>query len=117
MQSIRNVSAPKSNEESKTAPRLLLLELTDAQTVCTALEFDPVPSLSVNTAPGTKVLLKNNIKLVQGILMLNAQSLSVLGGHVALMYDKWETTRTLSKYAKGIFFLKLKLRLFIFVCS
>lgn len=95
------MSAPKANEESKTAPRLLQIELTDGQTVCTALEFDPVPSLSVNTAPGSKLLLKNNIKLVQGMLMLNAQSLSVLGGHVSLMYDKWETQRTLNKYAKG----------------
>lgn len=33
--------------------------------------------------------------------MLNAQSLSVIGGHVALMYDKWDTQRTLNKYAKG----------------
>lgn len=39
---VRNVSAPKSNEESKTAPRMLQFDLTDGQNVCLALEFESI---------------------------------------------------------------------------
>lgn len=34
---VRNVSAPKSNEESKAAPRLLKIQLTDGQNVFSAV--------------------------------------------------------------------------------
>lgn len=39
---VRNVSAPKANEESKTAPRMLQLDLTDGQNVCLALEMENI---------------------------------------------------------------------------
>lgn len=98
---IRNVSAPKANEESKTAPRMLQIELTDGQTLCNGLEIDHIQAISLHTAPGTKLLLKGNVKLTQGMLMLGPQHLSVCGGHVSTLFEKWEVSRTLSKYAKG----------------
>lgn len=39
---VRNVSAPKANEESKTSPRMLQLDLTDGQNVCLALEMENI---------------------------------------------------------------------------
>lgn len=98
---IRNVSAPKANQESKTSPRLLQIDLTDGQTLCSGLEMDNIPALSINVAPGTKVMLKNPLKLIQGMLSLNAQNISVIGGQVASLYEKWDINRTLAKYAQG----------------
>lgn len=36
---IRNVAAPKDNEESQAAPRMLRLQMTDGHISCTAVEF------------------------------------------------------------------------------
>lgn len=99
---VRNISAPKANEESKAAPRLLKLTLTDGQTQYSALEGEHVSSLSLDTAPGTKMYLKNGpIKISQGLLILNANNVSILGGKVAAMVEKWELGRAMAKYAKG----------------
>lgn len=54
---IRNVSAPKANEDSKSAPKLLKLQLTDGQTQYNAVEIENIPSLTLNTPPGTKVVV------------------------------------------------------------
>lgn len=55
VQKVRNISAPKANEDSKVAPRLLKLQLTDGQTSYSALEVESIQALSINTKPGTKV--------------------------------------------------------------
>lgn len=99
---VRNISAPKANEESKAAPRLLKLTITDGQTQYSALEGEHVSSLSLDTAPGTKIYLKNGpIKISQGLLILNANNVSVLGGKVPALVEKWELGRAMAKYAKG----------------
>lgn len=99
---IRNISAPKANEESKVAPRLLKLTLTDGQTQYSAIEGEPISSISLDTPPGTKIYLKNGpIKISQGLLILNSNCVSVLGGKVSALVEKWELGRTMAKYAKG----------------
>lgn len=40
LQKIRNISAPKDNEESQAAPRLMKLVLTDGHTTCSAVETE-----------------------------------------------------------------------------
>lgn len=95
---IKNVSAPKANQESKTSPRLLQIDMTDGQTVCSGLDLEHLSSFNINIAPGTKVLLKNTIKIIQGFLTLTPQNISILGGHVQALFEKWETVRALSKY-------------------
>lgn len=40
LQKIRNVSAPKDNEDSQLAPRLMKLVLTDGHTTCSAIETE-----------------------------------------------------------------------------
>lgn len=52
---IRNVSVPKVNEESKSAQKLLKIQLTDGQTQTFAVEIENIPNLTLNTPPGTKV--------------------------------------------------------------
>lgn len=95
---IKNVSAPKANQESKTSPRLLQIDMTDGQTVCSGLDLEHLSSFNINIAPGTKVLLKNTIKIIQGFLALTPQNICIFGGHVQALFEKWETVRALSKY-------------------
>lgn len=52
---IRNISAPKANENSKVAPRLLKIQLTDGQNTYSGIEMEPTALSLENTAPGTKV--------------------------------------------------------------
>ena len=52
---LRNISAPKTNEMSKTAPKLLKLTLTDGQNTYSAIEMEPT-ALTLETRPGTKVI-------------------------------------------------------------
>lgn len=96
---VRNVSAPKINQESKTSPRLLQIDLTDGQTVCSGLDLEYLSAFSINIAPGTKVLLKNSVKINQGFLIFTPQNINIIGGQVQALYEKWETNRTLLKYA------------------
>lgn len=42
IQKIRNISEPKANEESKHAPRMFKLILTDGTQSCSALEMSPL---------------------------------------------------------------------------
>lgn len=95
---VRNVSAPKANQESKTSPRLLQIDLTDGQTVCSGLDLEHLSAFSINVAPGTKVLLRNTVKVIQGFLSLTPQNIYILGGQVQHLYEKWDTQRTLAKY-------------------
>ncbi|KAJ2950391.1 hypothetical protein O0L34_g8635 [Tuta absoluta] len=102
IQKIRNVSAPKANEESTSAPRMLKLTLHDGKSTCTALETSPIPSLSINTPPGTKVMLKNeDLEVCHGVICLNPSVITVLGGKVSHMIEKWELNRSLAKHTRG----------------
>ncbi|MGH0149739.1 UNVERIFIED_CONTAM: hypothetical protein FKN15_015955 [Acipenser sinensis] len=47
VQKIRNVSAPKDNEESQGAPRMLRLQMTDGHTNCLGIEFKHLSKISV----------------------------------------------------------------------
>ncbi|XP_013185904.2 tudor domain-containing protein 3 [Amyelois transitella] len=102
IQKIRNVSAPKANEESSSAPRMLKLTLHDGKSSCTGLETSPIPSLSINTPPGTKLLLKNEgLEVVHGVIWLSPSVISILGGKVSHMIEKWELNRSLAKHTRG----------------
>lgn len=102
IQKVRNVSAPKANEESTSAPRMLKLTLHDGKSSCTGLETRPIPSLSINTPPGTKLLLKNeDLEVVHGVIWLSPIVISVLGGKVSHMIEKWELNRSLAKHTRG----------------
>lgn len=98
---ISNASAPKSNQESKSMPRLLKLELTDGNLTFPGLEYESIPALSLSTPPGTKILLKNGpIKISNGFLLLSAKYIEVLGGRVEHLIEKWEALKITQRYSK-----------------
>ncbi|XP_059479594.1 tudor domain-containing protein 3 [Neocloeon triangulifer] len=102
IQKIRNISAPKVNEESGAAPRMLKLLLTDGTSTCQAIEVEHLPSLSLNTPPGTKLRFKpGSIPVSHGFVQLKPSLLEFLGGRVAPLVEKWELNRTLAKHSRG----------------
>ncbi|XP_022211257.2 tudor domain-containing protein 3 [Drosophila obscura] len=102
VQRVRNIAAPKCNEESKAAPRLLQLDLSDGQNCIQGLELESVPALNLNVAPGSKIYFKaDKLQLMQGFLLLRPNELQLLGGRVDAMYEKWDLARTMLKYARS----------------
>lgn len=73
--------------------------MTDGQTYCSGLEIEHLPMFNTNIAPGTKVLLRNNVKTLQGMMSLTPQNITILGGKVAALYEKWESNRIMAKYS------------------
>lgn len=104
IQKIRNVAAPKANEESTSAPRMLKLTLHDGKTTCIGLETSPISNLNVNTPPGTKLLINNEeLEVCHGVIWLTPDVITVLGGKVTHMIEKWELNRSLAKHTRGKF--------------
>uniref|UniRef100_A0A8I5MWB0 Tudor domain-containing protein 3 n=1 Tax=Papio anubis TaxID=9555 RepID=A0A8I5MWB0_PAPAN len=93
IQKVRNVAAPKDNEESQAAPRMLRLQMTDGHISCTAVEFSYMSKISLNTPPGTKVKLSGIVDIKNGFLLLNDSNTTVLGGEVEHLIEKWELQR------------------------
>ncbi|XP_070824984.1 tudor domain-containing protein 3 [Chaetodon trifascialis] len=101
VQKVRNVSAPKDHEESQGAPRMLRLQMTDGHTTCVGLEFKHLSKISLNTPPGTKVKLLGTVQVKNGLLLLDDSKISVLGGEVDHMVEKWELQRSLAKHCRS----------------
>lgn len=79
----KNISAPSDNQSSQGAPRLLRLRLTDGHRKVSALELEQVPGLSLQTPPGTKILLQDAETPVRGGFVMLGPGTRVLGGHVS----------------------------------
>lgn len=102
MQKMRNISAPKANEESTVAPRFLQLELSDGVNSILALELERIPNLNLKIPPGTKLYLKaDKLQMMQGLLVLKESEVQILGGNVEHMVEKWELARQMQKYARS----------------
>ncbi|XP_067116455.1 tudor domain-containing protein 3 [Osmerus mordax] len=101
VQKLRNVSAPKDHEESQGASRMLRLQMTDGHITCVGLEFKHLSKISLNTPPGTKVKLLGTVLVKNGILLLDDSKISVLGGVVDYMVEKWDLQRSLAKHNRS----------------
>lgn len=111
---VTDVSRPSTKETAGGggADRLLSLRLTDGKLSCKAVEYQRVDQLSVDLAPGTKVVL-SNATVKNGILMLNPKTIKVLcSGRAGLLLPK--TLRALvfcTGFALGFTRLHLPLNL------
>ncbi|KAL0052226.1 hypothetical protein WJX82_010182 [Trebouxia sp. C0006] len=89
--SMEDVSKP-SKGVGVLAQRLLRLKLTDGKLSCIAAEFKPVPQLTEDLPPGTKLCCTNaTVRL--GVLLLDAKCIQVLGGHVEGLVETWTFQR------------------------
>lgn len=101
IQKIRNVAAPKSNQESDYSPRLLRLHLHDGTSYCSAIQWGRWNNISLSTPPGSKILLKTEpIPVVNGFLLLAERNFKFLGGNVAHLIEKWELAKNLSHHKR-----------------
>ncbi|XP_061485943.1 tudor domain-containing protein 3 isoform X2 [Rhineura floridana] len=101
IQKVRNIAAPKDNEESQVAPRMLRLQMTDGHTSCTAIEYNYMSKISLNTPPGTKIKLLGIVEVKNGFLLLDDNNTVILGGEVDHLIEKWELQRSLSKHNRS----------------
>ncbi|XP_060531640.1 tudor domain-containing protein 3-like [Cylas formicarius] len=100
VQKIRNISAPKANENSQAAPRMLKLTLTDGESYIQAIESSPISAISRDkTAPGTKLLI-SAAPIVSGYLLLSPSSCTVLGGQVPHLHEKWLLAKSVQESQK-----------------
>ncbi|XP_071551516.1 uncharacterized protein [Panulirus ornatus] len=99
---MRNVSAPKAFEDSGSAPRMLRVSLTDGCITVQGLEVQAIKPLSLRTAPGTKVRLTGKIPVCGGFLLLTPNNISVIGGTVQELYEKWKLSASVSKFSRVV---------------
>ena len=77
-------TAPKKKEVTKRGPRLLSMVLTDGVIECKAIEYHPIPALTVNTPIGSKVLISGPLDIYTAVMFLTASNIKLLGGSVPL---------------------------------
>jgi len=76
-----------------TPKRILRLRLTDGHSEITAIELNYCSQLKVcNLPPGTKILLKGTMEVVNGLVCIRPQNVKVIGGVVQHLVQKWQAT-------------------------
>lgn len=84
IQKIRNQTIKNNLEKDDTASskRVLMLTLSDGVQEVEAMEYKPIPSLSLNLTPGLKLRLMGPITVRRGRLMLENNNIKIIGGEV-----------------------------------
>ncbi|XP_003745462.1 tudor domain-containing protein 3 [Galendromus occidentalis] len=102
IQRIRNVSAPKSDQDNERDNKMLRIYLTDGVTQFSAV-LSGKSSVSIkNTCPGTKILLNpQSVPVCNGIIILSERDFKVLGGTVQKLVDKWKLAKDLSQHKRS----------------
>ena len=71
---------PVDSQFADSSNRMLKLEMTDGAHTCYAIEYSPIPALSVSLQKGYKVCVRN-VRVVNRLWLLNASNTLFLGGH------------------------------------
>ncbi|CAJ1975432.1 unnamed protein product [Sphenostylis stenocarpa] len=122
--SVRDISKSRVDEflRNSGGRRVLRLCLTDGHSEITSVEYSHVPSIPDNVVPGTKdfvligdlafcnyrmwhactlIRLENKVAVHSGIVCLNPNVLTVLGGVVQSLYDEWEMNKKYSGFSRS----------------
>uniref|UniRef100_A0A672Q877 RecQ-mediated genome instability protein 1 n=1 Tax=Sinocyclocheilus grahami TaxID=75366 RepID=A0A672Q877_SINGR len=75
--------------------RMLMLQLMDGVQSLEGMEYRPIPALSTNLPPGTKLQLVGPIGVCLGVLLLKAENVKVLGGEVEQLLEIYSQSRVL----------------------
>ncbi|XP_010925291.1 uncharacterized protein [Elaeis guineensis] len=98
-------SIDASFKNSQHHRRLLRFVLTDGHSEVIAVEYAPIPSITEEIIPGTKIRLENKIPIHNGILCLNSEVVTVMGGTVQCLHEEWQMSQKYSGFSR----LSLKL--------
>lgn len=88
-----SIDAPFKNPQQR---RLLRFGLTDGICEAVAIEFSPIPFVTEEIAPGTKIRLENKVPINNGILCLSVKNVTVIGGAVQSLYEEWQMNQKYS---------------------
>ncbi|XP_070198620.1 tudor domain-containing protein 3-like [Littorina saxatilis] len=97
---LRNISAPKDNQESQTAPRMWKITLTDGHVSVVAVCLEPLKNLTLLTPPGTKLSLEGTVDVESAYLLLTNRNARLLGGRVNSLVESWELKRKLAQQSR-----------------
>lgn len=75
--------------------RMLMLQLTDGVQNLEGIEYRPIPALSANLPPGTKLQVVGTVMVRLGVLLLKPENLKVLGGEVEELMEVHSQSRVL----------------------
>ncbi|XP_076847602.1 recQ-mediated genome instability protein 1 [Brachyhypopomus gauderio] len=77
--------------------RLLMLQLTDGVQSVEGMEYKPIPALSIDLPPGTKLQLVGTVMVRLGVLLLKAENVRVLGGEVDQLVERHSQGKVLCR--------------------
>jgi hypothetical protein len=83
-------------------PSLEMVDSAKTDSSLIAMELSPIPNLSVNSQPGVKILLRGNITIRMGLLLLNETNAIVLGGCVADLIPYQQKAREKAARIAGV---------------
>ncbi|XP_052184106.1 uncharacterized protein LOC127796081 [Diospyros lotus] len=92
---ISRSSIAEISENSHTR-RLLRLILTDGHSEVTAIEYSHIPSIANDVITGTKVRIGKRAAVHSGVLCLNPEVITVIGGVVEPLYEEWKMNQKYS---------------------
>lgn len=94
LQKVKNLSSPKYQEIfNNPNPSIMKFVLTDGMQSVQGVAMEAIPSLHLNTLPGSKILLTGEVEIAHCFLMLTQENTSYIGGRVEQLIEKWELNR------------------------
>lgn len=91
--SVTNIAQPIHGQSENVMPCTLQVKITDGHSKAVCLCLEPVPQLSTNSPPGTKIKIHSSTKYINGKIILTAANCTVLGGAVQSLIDTWKANR------------------------
>ncbi|XP_042769299.1 recQ-mediated genome instability protein 1 isoform X1 [Panthera leo] len=77
--------------------RMLMLQLTDGVVQMQGMEYQSIPALHSDLAPGTKILIYGNISFRLGVLLLKPENVKILGGEVDALSEEYAQEKVLAR--------------------
>lgn len=77
--------------------RMLMLQLTDGVQNLEGIEYRPIPTLTANLPPGTKLQVVGRVMVRLGVLLLKPENVKVLGGEVEELMKAYSQSRVLCR--------------------
>lgn len=67
--------------------------LTDGVQNVQGIPMESIPSLHLNTSPGSKIVLTGDVEIAHCFLLLTQENATFIGGKVDHLIEKWELNR------------------------
>lgn len=89
----RNVSQPRLKDDLNSVDNVGRVSLTDGHISVSAILLDNLKGINADTPPGTKLMVSGVVNVENGFLILKPSNVTVIGGRVEKLVDKWMIER------------------------